>query len=488
MPANFRRPFGLHALTKSPLFWLTGWTAAWFAILARHGGISWIFFVKSSSLLFAGTYLGHNRPGFMHVYASYPGMQIGPLAFVLAQVLRTAVPGQPIGPYQGVVLAQLVMSAIGLLILVIIRRIATLARPDLAERRDFRWAFVGGGALFIVAWSELAVAYGHLDDALALLLAAIAVWAAVTGRPAATGLALGLAVDAKPWALIFLPVLLLSGGLSSWLSPTAAARPIRASRRAWLIAATSAALVIAAAWLPFFIAEPQTVRALHYTIGNMPDSALRALGVTTQRTPPWDRQAQIVLGCALGVIAIARRRWPAVLLLGAGARIALDPGVHGYYTPGIMIGALLWDLLGSRRPLPIWTAVSFFALNVVPLVSGNDSIRGEFRLYLIVAFTLAILAGPSRWYWQPRAAEPDADLSGLQRNGLAPEPDPIGPQAVGPGERPFMVGVPRHDVGQATATHRSPVGRTQRLGAAHRGRPERFGHAHAKVGDGQGDH
>src|SRR5258708_27293475 len=140
-------PAYVRALAKSPMLLLSTWTAAWFAILARHGGIAWVFFVKASSLFFAGSYLGHSRPGFMHLYASYPGLQIGPLAFVLAQVIRTALPGQPVGPYQGVVLAQLVMSAIGLLILVVIRRVAVLARPDLAGRRDFRWAFAGGGAL-----------------------------------------------------------------------------------------------------------------------------------------------------------------------------------------------------------------------------------------------------------------------------------------------------------------------------------------------------
>jgi hypothetical protein len=191
----------------------------------------------------------------------------------------------------------------------------------------------------MVAWEELAVAYGHLDDSLALLLATVAVLTAIKGRPALTGLAIGLATDAKPWALIFLPVLLLAGGLDRWRAPDQAARPIVASVRPWLIAAACAAAAIAAAWLPFFIADPMTVRALHYTIANMPDSALRALGVTAARTPPWDRSAQIVVAFGLGALAIARNRWPAVLLLGAGARIALDPGSHGYYTPDIMVGA-----------------------------------------------------------------------------------------------------------------------------------------------------
>jgi hypothetical protein len=389
---------------------LAAWTAIWFATLARHGGISWIFFVKGSSLLFAGNYNGHNRPGFLHLYASYPGFQIGPLAFGVAQVIRTLVPGQPIGPYQGVVLAQLLMSAIGLVVLFLIRRIALFVRPELAYQPNFGWAFLAGGAVFMVAWSELAVAYGHLDDALALLLAATAVLAAVRGRPALTGLAIGLAADAKPWALIYLPVLLLAAGMSRWQAPDQAARPIDSSLRATTIAVAAAAAAIAAAWLPFFIAVPGTVRALHYTIANTSDSALRALGFTNAQTPHWDREAQILVACVLGLIAIGRRRWPAVLLLSAGARIALDPGVHGYYTPSVLVGALLWDLLGSRRPLPVWTVVSFCALNVVPLLTANDSVRGAFRLYLVVAFTLAVLCGPARWIWRAKVAS-HADLA-----------------------------------------------------------------------------
>jgi hypothetical protein len=59
-------------------------------------------------------------------------------------------------------------------------------------------------------------------------------------------------------------------------------------------------------------------------------------GSNNPQTPHWDRQAQIVVAFVLAVIAISQRRWPAVLLLGAGARIALDPGVHGYYTAGCL--------------------------------------------------------------------------------------------------------------------------------------------------------
>jgi hypothetical protein len=394
---------------------LTAWTAVWFMILARRGGIAWIFFVKGSSLLFTGHFGAHSRPGGMHVYASYPGLQIGPLAFAAAQVLRR------LGPDQGIVVAQLVMSAIGLVTLVVIRRIVLTTRPELGVPPGLDWTFLVGGAIFMPAWTELAVAYGHLDDALALLLAALALWAAISGHPVVTGLAVGLATDAKPWALIFLPILLLSAGMRQWRAPDRAARPVRASIAAWLLASASAAAVIALAWLPFFIVVPQTTRALHYAIYNLPDSGLRALGVSTAMTPPWDRQAQILIACLLGAAAIWRHRWPAVILLGTGARIALDPGVHSYYTPGILVGALIWDLIGARRPLPVWTTISFCALNLVPLITASGPVRGAFRLYLVIAFTLVILLGPDRWMWAPER-DPEAAAAGTSGDLSAARP------------------------------------------------------------------
>ncbi len=420
-------------LIRSPFLPLSAWTGIWFAILARHGGIAWIFFVKGSSLLFDGNYNGHNRPGFMHLYHSYPGMQIGPLAFVLAQVIRNVVPGQPVGPYQGVVLAQLIMSAIGLGALAVIRRIILVSRQDLAASRGFRPAFLAGGAVFMVAWTELAVAYGHLDDALALLLGTCALLAAITGRPVLTGLAIGLAADAKPWALIFLPVLLVTD--RNWRvgrpwQDRPPGRPLLASLRSPLIATAFALAAVVAAWLPFFIADPLTIRALHYTIANMPDSGLRALGVHAAATPPWDRSAQVLVACALGVVAIWRRRWPAILLLGAGARIALDPGVHGYYTPDIMVGALLWDLLGTRRPLLAWTCISFFALNLIPLITANSVIRGDFRLYLVVAFTIFVLAVPARLTWDLRS-DAAHEQPASQHLTAAPTPPPARPAVRG---------------------------------------------------------
>jgi hypothetical protein len=367
------------------------------------GGIDWrAFLVPGSRLLYSGA-VGYHCPGLpyshlaggLHLYASYPCLQIGPLAFATAGPIRL------LGPHNGLVAAELIMSAIGLAVLLVLWRIMVIVRPELQGRRAAQWTFLAGAGVFMVTWETLAVADGHLDDVLALLLAALGVLAGVRGRPVLTGLAIGLAVDAKPWALIFLPVLLLAAGLGAWRSASLAGRPVRGSIRPCLLAGCVAVAVIAVGWLPFYLADHGTSAAFHFQIYNSWASGLRVLGVHPKYSPSWVRPVQIVLGCLLGTIAIWRGRWPAVLLLGAGARIALDPGTHGYYTPGLLAGALLWDLVGSRRPVPIWTVLSYCALNLITVFTAHGYLRGDARFGLVAAFTAMIVLGPARWFWQP---------------------------------------------------------------------------------------
>jgi hypothetical protein len=416
------------ALSWLPPRWLlavlTAWTAASAALSMigttgqkYGGGIDWrAFLMPGSRLLYSGA-VGYHCPGLpyshlaggLHLYASYPCLQIGPLAFVVAGPIRL------LSPHNGLVAAELIMSAIGLVVLLVLWRIMVIVRPGLQRGRAAQWTFLAGSSVLMITWETLAVADGHLDDVLTLLFAALAVLAGVRGRPVLTGLAIGLAVDAKPWALIFLPVLLLAAGLGAWRAANLAGRPIRASIRPCLLAGGVAAVVIAAGWLPFYLADHGTSAAFHFQIYNSWASGLRVLGVHPTYSPSWVRPVQIVLGCLLGTIAIWRGRWPAVLLLGAGARIALDPGTHGYYTPGLLVGALLWDLVGTRRPVPVWTLLSYCALNLITVITPHGYLRGDVRFGLVAAFTAVIMLGPRRWCWQP----PGPELEQPGDSGLA---------------------------------------------------------------------
>jgi hypothetical protein len=335
---------------------LAGWTALWFAAMAWHGGLAWHFFVQGARALADAD----DPAGGLHLYAAAPVLQIGPLAFLVTVCLRL------LGGRPELLAAQVLGAAGGTYILWQANRLA---------RRFSPWPIV----FFVPVWMYLAVASAHLDDVLALVGAMAALAAARAGRPWAAGLLLGLAVDAKPWALGFAALLLV---LPGW--------------RAVLRGAVSTAITVAAGWLPFFLADPRTTRVLHFTIANTSLSALRALGVADPRTPAWDRPAQALLGIGLGILAVRRGRWPAILLLAVAARIALDPGTNKYYAAGAVAGAMLWDLAGSDSRFPWWTAGgagTLFASRWIPLPAAT---HGWITLaYCVSCVTLLIPDGPA---------------------------------------------------------------------------------------------
>ncbi len=336
------------------------WALAWFVAMAWHGGASWHFFVQGGRAL-----ADLDDPaGGLHLYAAAPVLQIGPVAFLTVDALAL-VSGRPPLPA-----AQLLGVAAGAYVLWQARRFAIERWGD-RRRANRRIAYAA--VAFVPAWMYLAVASAHLDDVLALTAGVAAVAAARARRPWLTGVLLGLAVDAKPWAVGFAAVLLILPG-----------------PRAWVRGSIATGAVAVAGWLPFFAADPRTARLLHFTIPNTSLPALRALGVTDARTPPWDRPAQALIGIALGVVAVRRGAWPAVLLLAVAARIALDPGTNKYYAAGIAVGALLWDLAGTDRRLPWWTAAGAAALYLSRWIPMPPSAHGWLTLLFCAACTLTL--------------------------------------------------------------------------------------------------
>jgi hypothetical protein len=106
----------------------------------------------------------------------------------------------------------------------------------------------------------------------------------------------------------------------------------------------------------------------------------------------------VQLGGALlaGSVAVWRRRWAAVPLVGIAMRVALDPQVFVYYTAGLVLAALAWDLLRSRRAVPWWTLFSFVLLNDAYIVVSSADVRAALRLVLTLGMIVAILAIPDR--------------------------------------------------------------------------------------------
>ena len=78
----------------------------------------------------------------------------------------------------------------------------------------------------------------------------------------------------------------------------------------------------------------------------------------------------------MSTLALARGRWQLVVLATVTARVVLDPGTNHYYVAGIVVGAAVWDIAGSRRAVPWWTAAACLGLFVArdfplpPLVNG----------------------------------------------------------------------------------------------------------------------
>jgi hypothetical protein len=369
------RPVRLPAMV-GPARWYRPILALWGLLLQQilynNSGYSWHFFADAATLLVGGHPPGDALPGGLHLYANYPQFQFGPLTLLLATAARLFTSDG------GWIVVVWTMTLCGFAVLYLIELLVGMLRPDIdaSPKAKLITMLIGGGS-FLTSWELLAVHFGHLDDVLALvLIAATAVLVAARDATLA-GVCAGLAVDAKPWALACVCVLLALPGRERW--------------RGLVVAV----LVIAVAWLPFELADPRTLTAAGtFAIPNVAASALRALGVHTSGTPSWDRIAQVALGCALGAVAVIRRRPAAVIALGIGARLLLDPSVYTYYTAGLAMGLLLWDLTGYARPMPLLSVLCLAGLTVAVFTVHDPVVLGELRLWTVLIATTVMLVAP----------------------------------------------------------------------------------------------
>lgn len=345
------------------------WNTIWAIEHYRGAGGSWHYFALGGRLLF-----GDDKGEGLDLYAAHPELQIGPISFLVARPLHFL---DPWSRAAGVVL----MSLTGPLILAAIWRLV----PEPARRRE---RLLIAGLIFLPIWAELATHTGHIDDILALCFGLAAIHARLHRHPVLAGLLVAAATDSKPWALAFAPLLLIGPVRSTWAA----------------LAACAGGLAVA--WLPFLLYDPQTLHAARFTITNAASSGLRVLGYSGPNTPTWDRPAQLALGCLLGAIAVYRRRWEAVILLATASRILLDPEVYTYYTSGVLVGTLIFDLVATSRRWPLVTLTAALTLYIARLVAmvhvlPLTSIQlGQLRVAFV---TIAIAAA----YTAIRARAPD---------------------------------------------------------------------------------
>ena len=296
------------------------WAAWWAWHMWPDSGLSWHFSVEGSRLLLHGSGL--------NLFADAPWLQTGPLSLVVAALLG------PLPANVGKSVALLGMAVAGPLL---IAALAPLVAPAKRHQRIFIAAIV-----LIPAWTVLSVRWGHLDDVLAMIFAIVALRAVSADRPVLAGVALAAAIAAKPWAVGFLPLLLVL----PWGRLRAAA-----------VAAAGTAL----AWAPFVLANPRTLGALHPPVGLSPASGLHTLGVRGVLVPAWGRTAQLVLSPAAATVAVLTRGLPGVLLVSVAVRLALDPKDNAYYIGSAALAAVVFDLLGTGWRIP-WTTLATVVL------------------------------------------------------------------------------------------------------------------------------
>lgn len=308
----------------------------------------WPFFSAGSRLLFGdhANLPRAQRPGGFHLYANYPDLQIGPLTFLVVTPIRLL-----FGNDGSRGIAVMIMTAMAPALVGVLEH-AAKTRTEGDASVVFRQACVlFGGAFVVYQWAWLGSRYAHIDDALTLLFACGALWGITKNKPLLVGIMIGLAVAAKPWGLVLLPVALVFSGRARWR-------------------ATIPALVLTGvAWIPFVIVDTGTLTAATPVIPASPASVLHLLGMAGGDAPSWVRPAQFGAAMAIGVLAVRRGGWAAVLMIGIAVRILLDPGVFEYYTSGLVLAAFAWEMLRSSRPVPVLT-VSLFALLQPGLAHG----------------------------------------------------------------------------------------------------------------------
>jgi hypothetical protein len=305
---------------------VAAWTLWWAWRAWPVSGLSWHFFADGSRLLLHGSGL--------NLYADHPELQTGPLSLVVAALLR------PLPASVAKNVALVAMTAAGPLLLA---ALAPLVAPPGRRRRMLLAAI-----LLIPAWTVLSVRWGHLDDVLAMAFAILAVRAVCAERPVLAGAALAAAIAAKPWAVGFLPLLLVLP-------------------RSRLRGAATAAVGAAAAWAPFVLANPKTLGALHPPVGLSPASGLYALGARGQIVPPWGRAAELVLSPLVALVVVLTRCWPGVLLVSIAVRLALDPKDNAYYIGSAALAAAVFDLVGTGWTIP-WTTLGTVIMLWQPFV------------------------------------------------------------------------------------------------------------------------
>lgn len=339
-----------------------GCFAAWYSARPLDG--DWWVFEYGARVLghLGGDKYQRLAGGWLHVYATMPKLQIGPPALLLA------IPSQLVAPTVGRFVMAAVLTLWGVVLVAAVERLALRARPG--DRTTIRVAAIGG-FLLVPAWDVMAVRYMHLDDALILTLLVLAIGAVQRHRWLVVALALGTAIATKPWALGFVVLI--------------AVLPRRDVMRAAAVTITAAVVW----WLPFVLADHRTITGLWNAESAFSTASTPALlGLTHAPTGARGLQFAIMLVGAL--IAVRQGRWLAAPLIAIGIRLVTDWQTWGYYGAGLVVTALLVDLLRHDRRWPVVTAAALAAAGIPAWLASIDGDAAAIARLVLVSLTCTL--------------------------------------------------------------------------------------------------
>lgn len=280
------------------------------------------------------------------VYARYPKAQMGPLALALAQLPRDL---------------YLVAGAASLGVVFYLLAEGTGWPRDLRVRLTA----VVAGFLAVGPWGQLA-GKGHADDALVIIGTVWLVVALGRRRSGQAVAGFAIALLGKPTGVALAPALVLDS----------------------MSAATGAAVVTAAIWLPFFLRDPHAL--LSAGRGIMPvgrDSLPDYLGYSAgQRIPFWVRPVQLFGGVAATAYGQWRDRLPEMVIAAFTVRALVETNPAPAYSIPLVLLALIPDL---RLGYPVFTilAGAGFYLSQ-PVLDGDSGIPRITALVLLLAATV----------------------------------------------------------------------------------------------------
>jgi hypothetical protein len=257
---------------------------------------------------------------------------------------------------------------------------------------------------------------GHPEEALAAALGLTAVILAGERRPIAAGVALGLAIGTKEWALLLAPAVVFAGSAIDWRRTLGVALVA--------VALTSGVMAIGNAGAFRAAHEGQRAGDTHTVT---PASVWFRLGDKRiighaggedffKVYPPklvgrWCRPFVILLAALMIPLFLRRRGFesPDALALGAALlvlRAILDTQTFSYHLVPMLMATAAWEVFARRRfPVVAIAAMAAFQLTVHVVVPKLSSYQFN-SIYL--AWTLLLLAILGAAAFRPRAARRSA--------------------------------------------------------------------------------